>query len=75
MVCDHDLGLRSQILVKDTRYAYGIICGNLYGNPARNLKMIGITGTNGKTTITCMVKHILEMAGKKVGLILSLIHI
>lgn len=69
VVCDHDLGLRSQILVKDTRYAYGIICGNLYGNPARNLKMIGITGTNGKTTITCMVKHILEMAGKKVGLI------
>lgn len=69
VVCEHDLGIENQLLCKDTRYAYGILCGNWYGNPAQRLTLVGVTGTNGKTTITCMLKHILESSGKKVGLL------
>ena len=42
---------------------------NLVGNPANDLKLIGVTGTNGKTSVTYMLKTILEKAGYKVGLI------
>ncbi len=69
IVVQRDLGLQSQILVKDSRYAYGIMCGNFFGNPSRKLKLMGVTGTNGKTTITYLMKQILEKAGKRVGLI------
>lgn len=69
VIVQRDLGLDRQILVEDTREAYGIFCANFFDNPARKLKLLGITGTNGKTTITYVVKHILEAAGKKVGLI------
>lgn len=58
-----------QILVEDTRSATGIIASNFYGNPRKNFKLIGITGTNGKTTSTYMIKNIMECAGKKVGVI------
>lgn len=69
IVVSRDLGLKNQILVEDTRLAYGLACANFFGNPARKLKLLGVTGTNGKTTITYLVKNILEAAGKKVGLI------
>lgn len=69
VVCERDLGLQNQILCADTHLAYGLLCGNWYGNPARRLRLIGVTGTNGKTTVTCMVKHILETTGTRVGLI------
>lgn len=69
VVCERDLGLPCQVLVEDTRKAYGRVCSNFYGRPSEKLKLIGITGTNGKTTITYLLKHILESAGKKVGLI------
>ena len=58
-----------QIIVEDTRIAMAVISANFYGNPADKLMMIGITGTNGKTTSTYMLKRILEESGKKVGLI------
>lgn len=57
------------ILVKDTRYAMAFISAAYFGYPAEQLKIIGITGTKGKTTTTYMVKSILENAGYKVGLI------
>lgn len=57
------------VKVKDTRYAMAFISAAFYDHPADKLKVIGITGTKGKTTTTYLVKSILESAGFKVGLI------
>ena len=58
-----------QIKVENVRLAMSYIASAFFGNPGANLKMIGITGTKGKTTTSFMVKSILEAAGHKVGLI------
>ncbi len=57
------------IRVPDSRYAMALIAAAWYGYPAEKMKVIGITGTKGKTTITYMIKSILEAAGFRVGLI------
>lgn len=57
------------IRVADTRYALALMSAAYFGYPAEKLKVIGITGTKGKTTTTYMVKSILEGVGHKVGLI------
>ena len=57
------------IRVEDTRYALALMSAAYFGYPAQKLKVIGITGTKGKTTTTYMVKSILEGVGHKVGLI------
>jgi len=57
------------IIVENSRAAYSIICANYFGNPARRLKLVGVTGTNGKTTTTFLIKEILEYNHHKTGLI------
>ncbi len=57
------------VLVENSRYAMAMIYAAWYGYPAEKLKVIGITGTKGKTTTTYMIKSILESVGHKVGLI------
>ena len=69
VICDHNIGIRNCIVVENTREAYALMCANYYGNCHRKLKMIGVTGTNGKTTTTFIIKKILEENGYKVGVI------
>ena len=58
------------VLVESDRYALAMIGTNFYGHPAEAMTMIGVTGTNGKTSVTLLLKHVLEKTlGAKVGLI------
>lgn len=58
----------TKIFVKDTREAMALMSSNFYENPSLKMDMIGITGTNGKTTSTFMMKSIFDTAGKTTGL-------
>ena len=69
IVAKRDTGAKTQLLVEDPQKAYAVMCANYFGNPAKRLKLIGITGTNGKTSTSLFVKSILERLGCKVGLI------
>ena len=68
LVVQRDLGLPHQILVDDTRLAWAQLSANWFGRPAEKLCVIGVTGTNGKTSTTYMIKQMLEACGHKVGL-------
>jgi len=69
IIAEHDLGIKDQIIVSDTRALYPVLCARYFGDPQKQLSLIGVTGTNGKTTITTVIKKILDSFGKKVGLI------
>lgn len=55
--------------VSDTRKALADMACKFYDNPSHNFKLVGVTGTNGKTTVTYLIKSILEQAGCRVGII------
>ncbi len=57
------------IEVSDTQSALAIMAANYYGSPSENLKLIGVTGTNGKTTIATLLHQLFKKAGFKVGLL------
>lgn len=69
VVCERDLGLPNQIVVENTRKSISLMCANYFGRPADKLRLIGITGTNGKTTTAFLIKNMLSKLGKKSGLI------
>ncbi|MBP8865271.1 MAG: UDP-N-acetylmuramoyl-L-alanyl-D-glutamate--2,6-diaminopimelate ligase [Acetobacterium sp.] len=65
---DYQTGV-SYIKVADSRHALGLLGSCFYGKPSASMVVTGITGTNGKTSLTYMLKHIFETEGKKCGLI------
>lgn len=69
VLTEKELHIPNQILVENSHKAYAKMCANFYGNPAKKLKFIGVTGTNGKTSVTKIIKEILTSQGKTVGLI------
>ena len=69
VVCERDMGLDRQILVPDGRVVWATLCANWFDRPAEKLQMIGITGTNGKTSTSYLLKGIFEKVGYRVGLI------
>ena len=70
LVVERELPLAvPQVLVPNTRIAMAEMAAGYYGYPAKDMTIIGITGTNGKTSTTYMLKAIAERMGKKVGLI------
>ena len=70
-VCEHEVeGVNIPcVIVENSRHALAEMSKNLYDDPTSKFNLIGVTGTNGKTTVTYLVKTILEANGEKVGLI------
>lgn len=58
----------------DTRWGLGELASVLHGRPARRLQVVGVTGTDGKTTVTHMAAHVLEMAGRRAGFLSTVAH-
>lgn len=69
IVAQHDTGAKNQVLVSNTRSAYALLCAAFYGYPADRLTLIGVTGTNGKTTTTMLLYDVLTACGIRAGLI------
>lgn len=59
----------TQVIVKNARSAMSIMAQNFYDNPADKMKLIAVTGTNGKTSVCYIIRSILDCAGKKCGII------
>ena len=69
IVCEEAPAGAPAVVVENARRALAEIAANRFGHPADSMVMLGVTGTNGKTTTTYLVKHMLEDTGRKVGLI------
>ena len=73
VVCDtlpHDLSQEvTYVVVADTNVALAILAANYFDNPSTKLKLVGVTGTNGKTTIASLLYQLFKKAGYKVGLL------
>ncbi|MBQ9573776.1 MAG: UDP-N-acetylmuramoyl-L-alanyl-D-glutamate--2,6-diaminopimelate ligase, partial [Synergistaceae bacterium] len=74
LLCEHSVDSQlPQIIVERVRKHLGEIASLVYGNPSEKLLMIGITGTNGKTTTSYIVRSILQAAGIRTGLLGTII--
>lgn len=69
VVAEHSVGCQNEILTDNTRAAYALMSAAFFGYPAEKLRLLGVTGTNGKTTTTFLLRELLELFGKKTGLI------
>ncbi|MCI0921649.1 UDP-N-acetylmuramoyl-L-alanyl-D-glutamate--2,6-diaminopimelate ligase [Sphingobacterium rhinopitheci] len=57
------------VLVNDSAYVLGLIAANFYGNPSQDIKLVGVTGTNGKTTVATLLFNLFTQLGYQVGLL------
>ncbi len=57
------------VQVSDSAYALGVLAANFYGNPSQELKLVGVTGTNGKTTVATLLYNLFRQLGYRVGLL------
>jgi UDP-N-acetylmuramoyl-L-alanyl-D-glutamate--2,6-diaminopimelate ligase len=70
LVCERPLGLGvPELVVESARMAMGPAAARFYGDPTAELEVVGITGTNGKTTTAFLVRHLLEAGGRQTGLL------
>jgi UDP-N-acetylmuramoyl-L-alanyl-D-glutamate--2,6-diaminopimelate ligase len=70
LVCQRPLGLGvPEVIVDDVRAAMGPAAARFYGDPTAELEVVGVTGTNGKTTTAFLVRHLLEAGGRQTGLL------
>lgn len=77
IVCEelpkNKIGGITYVKVKDTKMALALMASNYYGNPSGNLKLVGVTGTNGKTTVSTLLHQLFSKAGYQVGLISTVV--
>lgn len=69
IIAEEDTGCEPQLIVDSTRSIWPVMCANWFGNPAKKLRLVGVTGTNGKTSTTYLLKALLQSCGHRVGLI------
>lgn len=69
IVSEKQLPFPNSVSVKNIEKTLAVFCDKFCGNPTEKLKLIGVTGTNGKTSVSHMIKHILEFSGGKAGII------
>jgi UDP-N-acetylmuramoyl-L-alanyl-D-glutamate--2,6-diaminopimelate ligase len=70
LVCERPLGLAvPELLVDDVRAAMGPVAARFHGDPTAELEVVGVTGTNGKTTTAFLLRHLFEAAGRQCGLL------
>lgn len=69
IISENELDFQNMVLVENIEKALSTCCDNFYNNPSEKMKFIGITGTNGKTSVAHMIKHIFEFCGIKTGVI------
>ncbi len=69
VVTERDLNLEGQVIVRDSRKFFGLLCAAWFNHPERKMKLIGITGTNGKTTLAAIINDILTKCGHRTGMI------
>ncbi|MCL2071457.1 MAG: UDP-N-acetylmuramoyl-L-alanyl-D-glutamate--2,6-diaminopimelate ligase [Oscillospiraceae bacterium] len=69
VITQNDLGLERQVIVENARLAYAQAVSLFYGNPTSKLKLIAVTGTNGKSTVATLIKAVLEKNAHKTGFI------
>jgi UDP-N-acetylmuramoyl-L-alanyl-D-glutamate--2,6-diaminopimelate ligase len=70
LLVDHRIGVDlPQLVVPDTRVAMGLLAASFYMHPTRELTLVGVTGTNGKTTTTSLIASIMEADGRSTGTI------
>tara|TARA_B000000460_G_scaffold249154_1_gene228899 strand:+ start:1025 stop:2488 length:1464 start_codon:yes stop_codon:yes gene_type:complete len=70
---ENKIGGITYVKVKDTKMALALMASNYYGNPSGNLKLVGVTGTNGKTTVSTLLHQLFSKAGYQVGLISTVV--
>ncbi len=68
-ITQKDTGRKNQIIVENTRKTYALMCSRFFSEPSKSMKLIGITGTNGKTTTAHTIYGLLTLSGRKAGLI------
>ncbi len=72
VISQRALGLEREVVVEDTRRVYALLCQRFFGNPAQKLCLVAVTGTNGKTTVSSILKQVLNACGHPCGLIGSI---
>ena len=69
IISEKATGASKEIIVEDTHKEYALMSAAFFGYPSKSLKLVGVTGTNGKTSVTYMLKAIIEEAGYKTGIV------
>lgn len=69
VISEKELESEKAVRVESIEKVLAMCCDNFYGNPSKELKCVGVTGTNGKTSVAFMIKHIFDSCGRKTGII------